>query len=80
VSAAKQRLSERPPAQRLFIWALLVVSVGLVTAAERDIQRRPVNQVRGRKLPWRALSLNALGALAYFCWGRRAPAGQADAS
>jgi len=52
--------------------ALIVLSLGLVTAAERDIQRRSADQVRGSKLLWRLLCLNALGAVGYLRWGRRA--------
>ncbi len=51
---------------------LVAVSLALVAAAERDIQRRPASEVRGSKLAWRVVCLNALGALAYFRWGRRA--------
>jgi hypothetical protein len=51
--------------------ALIVLSLGLVTAAERDIQRRPADQVHGSKLFWRLACLNALGAVGYFRWGRR---------
>ena len=50
---------------------MLVVSLGLVTAAERDIQRRPADQVRGSRLLWRLICLNALGAVGYLRWGRR---------
>lgn len=52
----------------------LAIAVGLsiVCVAERDIQRRPDDQVRGSKALWRLLSLNALGAIGYLKWGRRA--------
>lgn len=61
---------ERPPAQRLWILALFIGSLCVVAAAERDIQGRSVEQVRGSKSLWRLLSLNAVGAAAYFRWGR----------
>lgn len=38
---------------------------------ERDIQRRPADQVRGSKTLWRLVCLNALGAAGYLRWGRR---------
>jgi hypothetical protein len=50
----------------------LTVSLAVVAFAERDIQRRSRNQIKGSKLLWRLLSLNALGALAYLRWGRAA--------
>jgi len=46
-------------------------SVGVVAAAQRDLNRRPAAEVRGSKLAWRAICLNALGALGYLRWGRR---------
>ena len=49
------------------------MSVLVVAAAERDLQRRPQEQVRGSKLIWRLVCLNALGSATYFRWGRRAP-------
>ncbi len=52
---------------------LIVVSLGVVAAAERDIQHRPADQVRGSKLLWRLVCLNALGSASYFRWGRRPP-------
>ena len=47
--------------------------LGWVATAERDIQRRPADQVRGNKLFWRFVCLNAVGSASYFRWGRRAP-------
>ncbi len=68
---SKKPFNERSPARRLWAVALIVLSLGLVTAAERDIQRRPANEMRGSKLLWRLLCLNALGAVGYLRWGRR---------
>jgi len=63
-----------PGQQRLTLLAIAVALV-LIFAAERDNQRRPDAEVNGNKLFWRVVSLNALGALSYFRWGRRdAPA------
>ena len=67
----KKRFADRPPLERVLIGLLFVASLGLVAFAERDIQRRPEDQIRGPKLAWRAASLNALGALAYLAVGRR---------
>jgi hypothetical protein len=72
VASAIGRLKEDfSPAQRVWVLALLAAALGLVAAAERDIQRRPAEQVRGSKLLWRLVCLNALGAMSYFRWGRR---------
>jgi hypothetical protein len=59
------------PSRRRLLVPVLAVSLGLVAAAEVDIQRRPAAAVRGNRLLWRLLCLNALGALAYFGCGRR---------
>lgn len=71
MSRSKQRFSEYSLARRYWIVVVLLVSLGLVAAGECDIQRRPAEQVRGSKLLWRFVCLNALGALSYFRWGRR---------
>ena len=66
----KKLFKDRSPAEQVTALLLMAVSLGLVTFAERDLQRRPAEQVRGSKLLWRLLSLNALGALGYLRWGR----------
>ena len=58
------------PAHRVLASVLIAISLGLVAAAERDLQRRPAAQVRGSKPLWRLVCLNALGAVAYLRWGR----------
>ncbi len=71
---AKQRWSERSPAQRRALVALGVAQVSFQLAALLDLRRRPANQVRGSKRLWFLASfLNWLGPLAYFRWGRRPP-------
>jgi len=72
VAQTIKQFKERSPAERFWVLVLVAVSLGLVAAAERDIQRRPTDQVRGRKLFWRLVCLNALGSASYFRWGRRA--------
>jgi hypothetical protein len=61
----------RSRGRRLLAGVSLAVSLVVVAAAERDLHRRPDAQIRGDKRLWRLASLNALGALAYFRWGRR---------
>jgi len=72
MSRSKKRFKDRSPAEQRGIAALTVVSVALIVGAQRDIQRRPADQVRGPKALWRVVCLNALGAVGYFRWGRRA--------
>lgn len=61
------------PLRRKVATVAIVVSLGVVGIAQRDLKRRPREQVRGSKLLWRLLSTNALGALAYLKLGRRPP-------
>ena len=68
---AKKKFSELSPKGRATASTVIVVSVALVIAAERDLSRRPGEEVRGSKLLWRLICLNGLGALAYLRWGRR---------
>ena len=66
-----RRFKDLSPARRVWVPGLIAAALGLVAAAEVDIQRRPAGEVRGSKLLWRLLSLNALGSASYFRWGRR---------
>jgi hypothetical protein len=59
------------PLGRLGVSVLIAIGLGMIAAAERDIQRRPAAGVRGSKLIWRLVCLNVLGAGVYFRWGRR---------
>jgi hypothetical protein len=65
-----QAFNELSPPRRAIAVVLFVVSLGIVAAAQRDIQRRADAEVRGNRLVWRLVSLNAVGALAYLRWGR----------
>lgn len=56
---------------RIAVYATLAVALPIVAAAQRDLVRRSQAQVRGDKRIWHLICLNALGALAYFRWGRR---------
>jgi hypothetical protein len=68
----------RTASQKLWSSLAIAVSLLIVGAAERDIQGRGEAELRGRKLLWRLVSLNALGALAYFLWGRQEVASEAS--
>lgn len=67
-----RRFSDLSPTGKLWASITIVVSLILVVAAERDIQLRPSHELRGSKTIWRLVCLNAIGALSYFRWGRRA--------
>jgi hypothetical protein len=67
-------INELSPPRRVLAFVLFLVSLGIVAAAQRDIRRRTDAEVRGNRLLWRLVSLNAVGALGYFRWGRTAAA------
>jgi hypothetical protein len=69
----RARMDKKPrsPQQRSVAAVLIVISLGVVAVAERDLHRRPDTQVRGDKRLWRLVCLNAIGALGYLVWGRR---------
>jgi len=64
-------MGPRSSSQKLLASIAIPVSVVIVLAAQRDLHRRSDSEIRGSKLVWRVLCLNALGALGYFRWGRR---------
>jgi nitrate reductase NapE component len=59
------------PVNRLLVAILGALGFALISVAERDIQRRPADEMRGPKLIWRLVSLNMLGAVGYLLWGRQ---------
>jgi hypothetical protein len=60
------------PAARRAVWVLLASEAVLIAAAERDIQRRPADRIRGPKLLWRAVATqNVIGPAAYFGLARK---------
>ena len=67
----KPRWSELPLRQKATILAFVAVQAALAAAAQRDLSARSAGQVRGPKLVWRLLTMNTLGAMAYFAAGRR---------
>jgi hypothetical protein len=60
------------PTARRVVWVLLAFEAVLITAAQRDIQRRPAERIRGPKLLWRVVATqNVIGPAAYYGFGRR---------
>ncbi|MEO7269672.1 MAG: PLDc N-terminal domain-containing protein [Knoellia sp.] len=69
---SKKSWADLTPTQRRLVVAGGIVQVGLQAAALRDLKRRPVDQVRGRRRWWVCASfVNTVGPLAYFIFGRR---------
>jgi hypothetical protein len=66
-----KRFGDRSPGEKALIGLIFLVSLVVVSFAEQDIQRRDGAEIRGPKLAWRIVSLNALGALTYLARGRR---------
>jgi hypothetical protein len=71
LKALRRRFRELSPEGRLAVSALAAIVLGLIITAQRDLQLRPAAQIRGSKLLWRVVCLNAFGALVYLRWGRR---------
>jgi hypothetical protein len=59
----KRPFGERPLLQRVLIALASLASLVIVGVAERDLQGRPEEQIRGNRFAWRLASLNAVGAL-----------------
>ena len=68
---AKTPFRERSLPAKAVTIVVVAVSLAVVATAERDLLRRPDEQVRGSKRLWRLVCLNALGAGAYLRFGRR---------
>ena len=69
---SRVRLSELSRRRQVGLVMLAAVQLGLMIAAERDIQRRPPDLIRGSKKRWRLVCLiNFVGPLSYFTAGRR---------
>jgi hypothetical protein len=72
MSRAINEFKKLSAARQAAIVAITAWNLWLTAAAERDIQRRPAAELRGRKVIWRLACLtNTVGPLIYFRWGRR---------
>lgn len=68
----KKSWKEMPPLARAGTLVAAVVQLSLLIAAQRDISRRPAEQIRGSKAMWRMVSLiNFIGPGSYFVFGRK---------
>lgn len=68
----KKSWKEMPPLARAGTLVAAAVQLSLLVAAQRDISRRPAEQIRGSKALWRMVTLiNFVGPTSYFAFGRR---------
>ncbi|MCU1531667.1 MAG: hypothetical protein JWO49_1238 [Arthrobacter sp.] len=68
----KKSLKELSPKARFGTLAAAAVQLSLLIAAQRDISRRPADEIRGSKALWRAATLiNFIGPGGYFAFGRK---------
>lgn len=75
----KKSWAELSPQQRALTVLGAIVQLTLLALAQRDIRRRPAEQIRGDKRFWAAVSLvNFVGPIAYFLFGRRTEAPAAN--
>lgn len=79
MSGRRQRLSDvaefydrLSPGARFALWSLVALEAALIAIAQRDIHRRPADEIRGPKLLWRVIATqNVIGPAAYFGFGRK---------
>ena len=70
----KKTWKEMSPAARASFVAVGIAQVSLMIAAQRDISRRPAEQINGPKAAWRMASMiNFIGPMGYFVLGRKRP-------
>jgi len=63
---------ELPPAARIGTIVIGAAQLAFLTAAQRDLSRRPAEQIRGSKMFWRLATLiNFIGPGCYFAFGRK---------
>jgi hypothetical protein len=70
----KKTWKEMSPAARASFVVIGIAQVSLMIAAQRDISRRPAEQINGPKAAWRMASMiNFIGPMGYFVLGRKRP-------
>ena len=68
----KKSWKELPPAARIGTIVIGAAQLAFLAAAQRDLSRRPAEQIRGPKMFWRLATLvNFIGPGCYFAFGRR---------
>jgi hypothetical protein len=67
-----RRWSELTSRQRVGVVVMTLIQFGLAAAALIDLERRPADQIRGRKRTWVGIiGINYIGPILYFVRGRR---------
>ena len=67
---ARKTWKELSPMAKFSTLTVASVQLSLLIAAQRDISRRPAEQIRGSKAFWRAATLvNFVGPGSYFTFG-----------
>jgi hypothetical protein len=69
--ARGRKWSDLTSRQRVGALALIALQAILTAFAQRDLGTRSAQELRGPKMLWRVVTLNALGAVAYVLVGRR---------
>ena len=68
----KKTWKEKSPEARAGFVAIGIAQVSLMLAAQRDISKRPADQINGPKAAWRVAALiNFIGPMGYFILGRK---------
>ena len=68
----KKSWKELPPVARIGTIGIGAAQLAFLAAAQRDLSRRPAEQIRGSKMFWRLATLiNFIGPGCYFAFGRR---------
>jgi hypothetical protein len=69
---SRKKWKDMPPQARFGAFVVGAIQLSLLIAAQRDISRRPAEQIRGNKIMWRLISfLNFIGPGSYFAFGRK---------
>ncbi|MDQ1596504.1 MAG: hypothetical protein QOH40_3060 [Arthrobacter pascens] len=68
----KKSWKDMPPAARFGTVIVGAAQLAFLVAAQRDLSRRPAEQIRGSKKFWRLATLvNFIGPGSYFAFGRK---------
>ena len=71
-NAQKKTWKELSPMAKFGTISAALVQLSMLVAAQRDIARRPAEQIRGSKALWRVATLvNFVGPGSYFTFGVR---------
>lgn len=68
----RTKWKDMPPQARVGMVLVGAIQLTLLLAAQRDISRRPAEQITGSKTMWRLATLvNFIGPGSYFAFGRK---------